>query len=153
FVTTIISCKKNDGGNTTNFPATQGQFTATGGLTADFTGTNSSFTRKTTPSFDSIYVGGFSISPQRVLGLSFKNINTAGTYSLNGGNGSQAAVAAYFVGQNPSTDYYFSSSSSTPGTVIIKSISTTSIEGTYTTTVKNFAGTSVAFSGTFRGNF
>ncbi|MBC7652704.1 MAG: hypothetical protein H7101_13245, partial [Deinococcales bacterium] len=39
FVTTIISCKKNDGGNTTNFPATQGQFTATGGLTADFTGT------------------------------------------------------------------------------------------------------------------
>ena len=147
----LQSCKKDDSGTTT-YPTGQGMFTATGGLTLNLTGTSSSFTRRTTSTYDSIYVGGGTYTPQALVGLYFVNIKTAGTYALNL-TGSQSAAAGYFTGTNTSTDYYLSTASATPGTVTITAISSTAIEGTYTTTVKNFAGTSIAFSGTFKGNF
>lgn len=145
------SCKKDD--NSGAYPSGQGKFTATGGLSLDLTGTFSTFKRVTTSTYDSIYVGGYTLTPQAIVGLTFVNVKTPTTLPLNTATSSQTAIAGYFTGTNTSTDYYLSSLSATPGTVTITAISATAIEGTYTTSCKNLAGTTISFSGTFKGSF
>jgi hypothetical protein len=154
-VTSFSSCKKSDGGTTT-YAATQGRVTATGGLTFDVTGASTTFTRKTTTTVDSIYIGGAtSLTTSSVTGAGFvlRNINTPGTYSLAGSNASQNAIAGYYAGTANADTYISTLTSVGPGTITISAISTTAIEGTYTTKVTNFLGTAISFSGTFKGNF
>lgn len=149
--TMLQSCKKDESGSA--YPSGQGKFTATGGLSLDLTGTFSTFKRVTTSTYDSIYVGGYTLTPQAIVGLTFVNVKTPTTLPLNTATSSQTAIAGYFTGTNTSTDYYISSLSTTPGTVTITAISSTAIEGTYTTSCKNLAGTTISFSGTFKGSF
>lgn len=149
-VATILqSCKKDD--NSAAYPSGQGKFTATGGLTLDLSGSFSTFKRVTTTGYDSIYVGGFTSTS--IVGLTFVNVKTPTTLPLNTATSSQTALAGYFTGTNTSTNYYFSTLSATPGNVTITAISSTAIEGTYTTSVKNLAGETISFSGTFKGSF
>ena len=82
-----------------------------------------------------------------------KNINTPGTYSLAGSSSSQNAIAGYYAGTASSDTYISSLTTTGPGTITISAISTTSIEGTYTTKVTNYLGTAISFSGTFKGSF
>lgn len=149
--TMLQSCKKDD--SSSAYPSGQGKFTATGGLSLDLTGTYSTFKRVTTSTYDSIYVGGYTLAPQAIVGLTFVNVKTPTTLPLNTATSSQTAIAGYFTGNNSSSDYYFSTLSATPGSVTITAISTTSIEGTYTTSCKNLAGATISFSGTFKGSF
>ena len=154
-VTSFSSCKKSDGGTTT-YASTQGRVTATGGITFDVTGVSTTFTRKTTSSVDSIYIGAAtSLTTSSVTGADFvlKNINTPGTYSLAGSSSSQNAIAGYYAGTASSDTYISSLTTTGPGTITISAISTTSIEGTYTTKVTNYLGTAISFSGTFKGSF
>jgi hypothetical protein len=147
----LQSCKKD--GNTSVYPSGQGSFTATGGLSLNLTSTYSTFKRVTTSTYDSIYVGGYTLTPQAIVGLTFVNVKVPITLPLNTATSSQTAIAGYFTGTNAASDYYFSTLSTTPGTVTITAISSIAIEGTYTTSVKNVAGTTISFSGTFKGSF
>jgi hypothetical protein len=147
--TLLQSCKKDDSNSA--YPSGQGKFTATGDLSLDLTGVFSTFKRVTTSSYDSIYVGGNTTTA--IVGLTFVNVNTPTTLPLNTLTSTQTAVAGYFTGTNVTTDYYLSTLSAIPGTVTITAISSTAIEGTYTTSLKNYAGTSIAISGTFKGSF
>ena len=154
-VTSFSSCKKGDAGTIT-YASTQGRVTATGGITFDVSGVSTTFTRKTTSTVDSIYIGAAtSLTTTSVTGAGFvlKNINTMGTYSLAGGTSSQNAVAGYYAGSANADTYISSFTTNGPGTITISAISATSIEGTYTTKVTNYLGTAISFSGTFKGNF
>jgi len=152
FVLSLLfqSCKKDEGASAA-YPSTQGKFTATGGLSVDLTGSFSVFKRVTTSAYDSIYVGGNTTTA--VVGLTFVNVKTPTTIKLNTLTSSQTAIAAYITGTIASPIYYFSYLSASPGTATISAISSTAIEGTYTTTVKSFTGDSLSFSGTFKGSF
>jgi hypothetical protein len=149
--TTLQSCKKDD--TSAAYPSGQGKFTATGGLSLDLTGSFSTFKRVTTASYDSIYVGGYTLAPQAIIGLTFVNVKTPITLPLNTATSTQTAIAGYFTGQNAASDYYLSTLSATPGSVTITAISATAVEGTYTTSCKNFAGITISFSGIFKGSF
>lgn len=156
FAIGISSCKKSDGGTTTTYASTQGRVTATGGITFDVTGASTTFTRKTTSTVDSIYIGAAtSLTTTTVTGAGFvlRNISTPGTYSLSGNGTSQNAIAGYYAGTANADTYISSLTSVGPGTITISAISTTSIEGTYTTKVTNYLGTAISFSGTFKGTF
>jgi hypothetical protein len=148
-VTTFQSCKKDD--SNAAYPSGQGKFTATGAVSVDLTGAYSTFKRVTTSTYDSIYVGGNTTTA--VVGLTFVNVKTPTTLPLNTFTSTQTALAAYITGTIASPIYYFSTLSTSPGTATITAISSTAIEGTYSTTVKSFAGDSLTFSGTFKGSF
>jgi hypothetical protein len=98
-------------------------------------------------------VGGYTLAPQAIIGLTFVNVKTPITLPLNTATSTQTAIAGYFTGQNSASDYYFSTLSATPGSVTITAISATAIEGTYTTSCKNLAGITISFSGIFKGSF
>lgn len=146
--TLLQSCKKD---SDSAYPSGQGKFTASGGLTVDLTGAFSTFKRVITATYDSIYVGGNTTTA--VVGLTFVNVKTPTTLPLNTLTSTQTALAAYITGTVASPIYYFSTISATPGTATISAISSSAIEGTYSTTVKSFAGDSLTFSGTFKGSF
>lgn len=147
--TMLQSCKKDD--NSGAYASGQGKFTATGGLSLDLTGTFSTFRRVTTSAYDSIYVGGNTTTA--IVGLTFVNVKTPITLPLNTMSSTQTAIAGYITGTVASPIYYISALSASPGTVNITAISSTAIEGTYSTTVKSLAGDSLTFSGTFKGSF
>ena len=120
-VTGFSSCKKSDSGIIT-YVSTQGRVTAIGGITFDVTGINTTFTRKTTSSVDSIYIGAAtSLTTSSVTGAGFvlKNINTPGTYSLAGSSSSQNAIAGYYAGTANSDTYISSLTTAGPGTITI----------------------------------
>ena len=120
-VTGFSSCKKSDSGTIT-YVSTQGRVTAIGGITFDVTGINTTFTRKTTSSVDSIYIGAAtSLTTSSVTGAGFvlKNINTPGTYSLAGSSSSQNAIAGYYAGTANSDTYISSLTTAGPGTITI----------------------------------
>ncbi|MDI9366027.1 MAG: hypothetical protein QM541_13805 [Flavobacterium sp.] len=143
----LQSCKKEDSSGA--YPSGQGKFTATGDLSIDLTGSLSTFRRITTATYDSIYVGG--TTSTAIVGLSFVNVKTTpATLPLN----TQTALAAYITGSIASPIYYLSTLSTSAGTATITALSSTAIEGTYSTTVKRFGGDdSLKFSGTFKGSF
>lgn len=147
--TMLQSCKKDDSNGA--YPSGQGKFTATGAVTVDLTGTFSTFRRVNTATYDSIYVGGNTTTA--IVGLTFVNVKTPTTLPLNTLTSAQTALAAYITGTIASPIYYFSTLSTSPGTATITALSSTAIEGTYSTTVKSFAGDSLTFSGTFKGSF
>ncbi len=153
-ITLLQSCKKDSGGTTT-YASTQGRVTATGGLTFDISGTNTVFSRKTTATIDSIYIGAAITITPSITGAGFilKNISTPGTYSLAASSTSQNAAAGYYAGSNSADSYSSTFTATNPGTITVSTISATAIEGTYTTTVTNYLGTAITFSGTFKGSF
>lgn len=149
----FTGCKKDDGGTQT-FSATQGKITGTGSVSFDVSGASSSFNRQVTSGSTAISITGIiSSSPIKSIIIQFINVTAPGTYSLAQTPSNFSAQITY-VGGLASNDSYISSLSSTGnGSVTITSISTTSIEGTYTTKATNLAGTSITFSGIFKGNF
>lgn len=148
----LFGCKKDSG--TQTFGATQGQITGTGGVTFDVSGTSAVFNRQVASGSTSISITGIiSSSPLKSVLIQFINVTAPGTYSLAQTPSNFSAQVTYIAGMATNDSYVSSLSSTGNGSITITSISSTAIEGTYTTKATNLAGASITFSGTFKGNF
>jgi len=153
----FASCKKSSSGSPSSSGGTgSGTITGTGGAIFAVSGTNTFFETKlphTTGNLTSDTVitltGTISTSPVQAIDIQLFDISSTGTYSLGGLTSPSWADVVY----NYNDSSYTSTLAVSPGTVTVTAITSSTITGTYNTTVSTPYHTNISFSGTFTGTY